>query len=411
MSRERSQLMNTEQTSNTPSALDGITVLDLTRVLSGPYCTMMLADMGARVIKVEQPGKGDDTRGWGPPFQNGESAYFLSINRNKESVTLNLKHPEGRRVLDALIEKSDVLVENFRPGTLEKMGLGYESLSKQRPDLVYCSISGFGQTGPRRREPGYDAVMQGEGGLMSITGSNDGPSYRLGVAIADIASGMFSAYGIAVALLARHRTGRGQFVDVGMLDAVTALLTYQAGIYFATETAPPRLGNRHPTIVPYETLEAADGDLVVAVGNDQLWKTFCGVLELESLANDSRFQTNKDRVSAHAELRPLLVERLKTRPAAEWLVKLKDAGVPCGGVRDLDQLFSDPQIIERAMVVALDHPAAGLIRQLGVPIKLGETPGAVRTPPPLLGEHTEAILKELGRSVEEVEQLKQSGAI
>ena len=403
--------MNTKKTPNTPSALDGITVLDLTRVLSGPYCTMMLADMGARVIKVEQPGKGDDTRGWGPPFQNGESAYFLSINRNKESVTLNLKHPEGRRVLDALIEKSDVLVENFRPGTLDKMGLGYETLSKQRPDLVYCSISGFGQTGPRRREPGYDAVMQGEGGLMSITGSSDGPSYRLGVAIADIVSGMFSAYGIAVALLARHRTGRGQFVDVGMLDAVTALLTYQAGIYFATETAPPRLGNRHPTIVPYETLEAADGDLVVAVGNDQLWKTFCGVLELETLANDARFQTNKDRVSAHAELRPLLVERLKTRPAAEWLSKLKEAGVPCGGVRDLDQLFSDPQIIDRAMVVALDHPAAGLIQQLGVPIKLGDTPGAVRTPPPLLGEHTEAILKEIGKSIEEVEALKQSGAV
>ena len=403
--------MNTKKTPNTPSALDGITVLDLTRVLSGPYCTMMLADMGARVIKVEQPGKGDDTRGWGPPFQNGESAYFLSINRNKESVTLNLKHPEGRRVLDALIEKSDVLVENFRPGTLDKMGLGYETLSKQRPDLVYCSISGFGQTGPRRREPGYDAVMQGEGGLMSITGSSDGPSYRLGVAIADIVSGMFSAYGIAVALLARHRTGRGQFVDVGMLDAVTALLTYQAGINFATETAPPRLGNRHPTIVPYETLEAADGDLVVAVGNDQLWKTFCGVLELETLANDARFQTNKDRVSAHAELRPLLVERLKTRPAAEWLSKLKEAGVPCGGVRDLDQLFSDPQIIDRAMVVALDHPAAGLIQQLGVPIKLGDTPGAVRTPPPLLGEHTEAILKEIGKSIEEVEALKQSGAV
>ena len=403
--------MNTEQTSNTPSALDGITVLDLTRVLSGPYCTMMLADMGARVIKVEQPGKGDDTRGWGPPFQNGESSYFLSINRNKESVTLNLKHPEGRRVLEALIEKSDVLVENFRPGTLDKMGLGYEALSKQRPDLVYCSISGFGQTGPRRREPGYDAVMQGEGGLMSITGANDGPSYRLGVAIADIVSGMFSAYGIAVALLARHRTGRGQFVDVGMLDAVTALLTYQAGIYFATETAPPRLGNRHPTIVPYETLEAEDGDLVVAVGNDQLWKTFCGVLELDTLANDARFQTNKDRVSSHDELRPLLVERLKTRPAAEWLSKLKEAGVPCGGVRDLDQLFSDPQIIERAMVVALEHPAAGLIQQLGVPIKLGDTPGAVRTPPPLLGEHTDAILRELGMSIEEVEALKQSGAV
>mgnify|MGYP001402049155 FL=1 len=403
--------MNTTQTSNTPSALDGITVLDLTRVLSGPYCTMMLADMGARVIKVEQPGKGDDTRGWGPPFQNGESAYFLSINRNKESVTLNLKHPEGRRVLDALIERSDVLVENFRPGTLDKMGLGYTSLSKQRPDLVYCSISGFGQTGPRRREPGYDAVMQGEGGLMSITGSNDGPGYRLGVAIADIVSGMFSAYGIAIALLARHRTGRGQFVDVGMLDAVTALLTYQAGIYFATETAPARLGNRHPTIAPYETLEAADGDLVVAVGNDQLWQTFCGVLQLETLADDDRFKTNKDRVSAHDELRPLLVERLKTRPAAEWLSKLKEAGVPCGGVRDLDELFNDPQIIERAMVVALDHPAAGLIRQLGVPIKLGDTPGAVRTPPPLLGEHTETVLRELGLSMEEVEHLRQSGAV
>ena len=403
--------MNTTQTSNTPSALDGITVLDLTRVLSGPYCTMMLADMGARVIKVEQPGKGDDTRGWGPPFQNGESAYFLSINRNKESVTLNLKHPEGRRVLDALIERSDVLVENFRPGTLDKMGLGYTSLSKQRPDLVYCSISGFGQTGPRRREPGYDAVIQGEGGLMSITGSNDGPGYRLGVAIADIVSGMFSAYGIAIALLARHRTGRGQFVDVGMLDAVTALLTYQAGIYFATETAPARLGNRHPTIVPYETLEAADGDLVVAVGNDQLWQTFCGVLQLETLADDDRFKTNKDRVSAHDELRPLLVERLKTRPAAEWLSKLKEAGVPCGGVRDLDELFSDPQIIERAMVVALDHPAAGLIRQLGVPIKLSDTPGAVRTPPPLLGEHTETVLRELGLSMEEVEHLRQSGAV
>jgi len=403
--------MNTTQTSNTPSALDGLTVLDLTRVLSGPYCTMMLADMGARVIKVEQPGKGDDTRGWGPPFQNGESAYFLSINRNKESVTLNLKHPEGRRVLDALIERSDVLVENFRPGTLDKMGLGYTSLSKQRPDLVYCSISGFGQTGPRRREPGYDAVIQAEGGLMSITGSNDGPGYRLGVAIADIVSGMFSAYGIAIALLARHRTGRGQFVDVGMLDAVTALLTYQAGIYFATETAPARLGNRHPTIVPYETLEAADGDLVVAVGNDQLWQTFCGVLQLETLADDDRFKTNKDRVSAHDELRPLLVERLKTRPAEEWLSKLKEAGVPCGGVRDLDELFSDPQIIERAMVVALDHPAAGLIRQLGVPIKLGDTPGAVRTPPPLLGEHTETVLRELGLSMEEVEHLRQSGAV
>ena len=231
--------------------LDGITVLDLTRVLSGPYCTMMLADMGARVIKVEQPGKGDDTRGWGPPFINGESSYFLSINRNKESLTLDLKSPSAQRIIASLLERADVLVENFRPGTMERLGLSYEGLAVTHPRLVYCSISGFGQTGPRSSEPGYDAVMQGEAGLMSITGAADGPPYRLGVAIADIVSGMFAAQGIAFALLARERTGRGQRVDIGMLDATAALLTYQAGIYFATGTTPGRLGNRHPTIVPY----------------------------------------------------------------------------------------------------------------------------------------------------------------
>ena len=396
---------------DTPGALDGLTVIDLTRVLSGPYCTMMLADMGARVIKVEQPGRGDDTRAWGPPFQNGESAYFLSINRNKESVTLNLKHPEGRRVLDALIERADVLVENFRPGTLERMGLGYADLAQQRPDLVYCSISGFGQTGPRRREPGYDAVMQGEGGLMSITGAPDGPGYRLGIAIVDIASGMFSAYGIAVALLARERTGRGQYIDVGMLDSVAALLTYQAGIHFTTGEAPGRLGNRHPSITPYETLDAADGELVVAVGNDQLWRTFCGVIGAEALADDARFRTNKDRVAARETLRPLLVERMRTRPAAEWIERLKAAGIPCGGVRNLAQVFADPQLIERAMVVALDHPVAGAIRQLGVPIKMSGTPGAVRTPPPALGQHTEAILGELGMSGSEIARLRADGAV
>ena len=399
------------RTSDNPGALDGLTVVDLTRVLSGPYCTMMLADMGARVIKVEQPGRGDDTRAWGPPFQNGESAYFLSINRNKESVTLNLKHPEGRRVLDGLIERADVLVENFRPGTLERMGLGYADLAKQRPDLVYCSISGFGQTGPRRREPGYDAVMQGEGGLMSITGAPDGPGYRLGVAIVDIVSGMFSAYGIAVALLARERTGRGQYIDVGMLDAAAALLTYQAGIHFTTGEAPGRLGNRHPSITPYETLEAADGELVVAVGNDQLWRTFCGVIGAEALADDARFRTNKDRVAAREALRPLLVERMRTRPVAEWIERLKAAGIPCGGVRDLAQVFADPQLIERAMVIALDHPVAGAIRQLGVPIKMSGTPGAVRTPPPALGQHTETILGELGMSGPEIARLRADGAV
>ena len=404
--------MTDTQPRGADGALAGLTVLDLTRVLSGPYCTMMLADMGARVIKVERPGGGDDTRAWGPPFQSGESAYFLSVNRNKESVTLDLKHPDGRRVLDALIDRADVLAENFRPGALDRMGLSYADLSRRRPDLVYCSISGFGQSGPRRREPGYDAVMQGEGGLMSITGAEDGPAYRLGVAIVDVVSGMFAAYGVAVALLARERTGCGQLVDVGMLDAAAAVLTYQAGSYFATGRAPGRLGNRHPSIAPYESLEAADGELVVAAGNDQLWRALCGVLGLDALADDPRFRTNADRVAARGALRPLLVERLRTRPVADWLTQLKAAGVPCGGVRDLEQVFSDPQIVERAMVVALDHPIAGAIRQLGMPVKLSGTPGAVRTPPPALGQHTDAVLHgDLGIDPEEIARLRAAGAI
>src|SRR5687767_1799624 len=249
--------------------LDGLTVLDFSRVLAGPYCTMQLADLGARVIKFEQPGRGDDTRAWGPPFIAGESAYFLSINRNKESLTLDLKHPEGRRILDALLDRADVIVENFRPGTMERLGLGYSEVSRRWPRIVYCSVSGFGQTEPRHEEPGYDAVIQAEGGLMSITGAAGGPPFRLGVAIADIVSGMFAAHGVAFALLARVRTGRGQQVDVGMLDATAALLTYQAGIYFGTGKTPGRMGNRHPTIVPYETFPAADGEFVVAVGNDE----------------------------------------------------------------------------------------------------------------------------------------------
>src|SRR5437016_5515221 len=279
-------------------ALSGITVLDLTRVLSGPYCTMLLGDMGARVIKVEQPGKGDDTRAWGPPFVDGESAYFLSINRNKESVTLDFKRPEGRAILDQLIDRSDVLVENFRPGTLARLGLDYDTLAASHPRLVYASISGFGHTGPRAAEAGYDAVMQAEGGLMSITGAADGPAFRLGVAIADIVSGMFAAQGITLALFARERTGRGQAVDIGMLDSVAALLTYQAAIYFATGFAPSRMGNRHPLIVPYETFAASDGDFVLAVGNDDQWRRFCGASDFP---DGGRFETNAARVTGYAE--------------------------------------------------------------------------------------------------------------
>ena len=400
---------NTDPTNEGPLA--GFTVLDLTRVLSGPYCTMMLADMGARVIKVEQPGKGDDTRGWGPPFQNGESAYFMSVNRNKESVTLDFKHPEGRAVLDRLIAGADVLVENFRPGALDRQGLGHEAVLAAHPRLVYCSISGFGQTGRRRAEPGYDAVMQGEGGLMSITGAPDGTPYRLGVAIADIVSGMFAAWGAALGLLARERTGRGQFMDVGMLDSVAAILTYQAGICFATGQAPPRLGNQHPTIVPYETLTAADGDLVVAAGNDTLFARFCEVIGAPELARDPRFAANKGRVENQAALRPLLAERMRTRPRRHWIDGLKQAGVPCGGVRDLAEVLSDPQLQERMMVLPMAHPAAGPIQVLGVPVKLDATPGGVRTPPPTLGQHTRAVLGDLGYDADRIAALEQSGVI
>ena len=405
-------MSETSPTSTTPQGpLSGLTVLDMTRVLSGPYCTMMLADMGARVIKVEQPGKGDDTRGWGPPFQNGESSYFLSVNRNKESLTLNFKQPEGRRVLDKLIASADVLVENFRPGTLERQGLGYDAVSALHPRLVYCSISGFGQTGPRRSEPGYDAVMQGEGGLMSITGPDGGTPYRLGVAIADIVSGMFAAYGVAMGLLARERMGQGQFIDVGMLDSVAALLTYQAGICFATGQAPPRLGNQHPTIVPYETFTASDGDVVVACGNDSLFVKFCAVIEAPAIAEEERFATNKARVENQDALRPLLAERLRTRSRAVWLDALKTAGVPCGAVRDLAEVLADPQLIERMMVLPMTHPVAGGISVMGVPVKMGSTPGSVRTPPPVLGEHNSSILGELGYDAAGIAALEQAKVI
>lgn len=402
--------------------LDGITVLDLTRVLSGPYCTMMLADMGARVIKIEQPGKGDDTRAWGPPFlhpiaqqpragdpEKGESAYFLSINRNKESVTLDFKHPDGRALLEQLIAKADVLVENFRPGTLTKLGLDYDTLSKKYPQLVYCSISGFGHTGPRWKQPGYDAVMQAEGGLMSITGAADGPPYRLGVAIVDIVSGMFAAYGVAMALLARERSGKGQEVDLAMLDATVALLTYQAGNYFATGQVPSRLGNRHPSIVPYETFAASDGDFVIAVGNDDQWRTFCAVA---GLPGDERFITNRQRVSAYDALRPFVADRLRAEPRQFWIDGLTKAGVPCGSVRNFEELFADPQLDAREMITMVEHATIGPLRALGIPVKLSATPGAVRTPPPTLGQHTDAVLQhDLELSADAIAALRQQKVI
>ena len=391
--------------------LDGLTVLDFSRVLAGPYCTMQLADLGARVVKIEQPGRGDDTRAWGPPFLAGESAYFLSINRNKESLALDLKHPRARPVVESLLARADVVVENFRPGTMERLGLDFEEISRRHPGIVYCSISGFGQTGPRRVEAGYDAMMQAEAGLMSITGAADGPPFRLGVAIGDIATGMFAAQGILAALFARTRSGRGQRVDIAMLDAVTALLTYQASIAFATGETPHRMGNRHPSIAPYDTFETATGEFVLSVGNDDQFRRLMRVLGRPELGTDARFAANADRVRNYDALRAELSPSLAAWNRTDLLGALTAAGVPCAAVRSITEALADPQLAARGMIVPLEHLAAGPIRVLGSPLKLSDTPASVRTPPPSLGQHTDAVLREIGLSSEEIASLRGSGAV
>ena len=373
---------------------------------------MLAADMGARVIKIEHPARGDDTRAWGPPFQDGESAYYLSINRNKESVALDFKTPEGRRLLDALILRADVLVENFRPGTLDALELGYAALHAVHPRLVYVSISGFGQTGPRREEAGYDMVAQAEGGIMSITGLPDGPGVRVGVAIADVAAGMFAFQGLLLALLARARTGAGQLVDVALLDSVMGLLTYQAGRYFATGESPTRTGNRHTAIAPYDSFEAADGELILAVGNDDQWQRFCHALELDALAADPRFKTNDQRVVRYAVLQPIISEAIGRRSLETLVTSIRAAGVPCGAVRSIAEALADPQAIARAMIETTDHPSLGPLKALGLPVKLSATPGGLRSAPPRLGEHTRAVLHgDLGLSEDKIGALERQGVI
>jgi formyl-CoA transferase/CoA:oxalate CoA-transferase len=392
--------------------LTGLTILDLSRVLSGPYCTMLAADMGARVIKIEHPDRGDDTRAWGPPFVQGESAYYLGINRNKESVAVDFKHPSGRALIEQLLARADVLVENFRPGTLAKLGLDHAAVAERYPSIIYVSISGFGQNGPRREEPGYDAVAQAEGGLMSVTGEPDRPPVRVGVAIADIASGMFAFQGLLLALLARGRTGRGQLVDVSLLDSITALLSYQASRYLIAGDVPGRTGNRHATIAPYGAYEAADGLIVLAIGNDSQWRRFCDTLDLQALAADPRFETNQGRVVHENSLVDGLTATLRTQRVDELVTRLRAAGVPCGAVRSVDEVLADPQVVARSMIQTTSHPTIGKLDLLGIPVKLSETPGAVRLPPPRLGEHTRSVLQaDLGLDASTIQELAAAGAI
>ena len=390
--------------------LDDLTVVDLSRALAGPYCTMMLADLGARVIKVETPDGGDDTRGWGPPFLGGESAYFLSINRNKESLTLNLKTSRGRDLLWRLLERADVLVENFRPGAMDRLGLPYDAVHARIPRVVYCSISGFGQTGPYRERAAYDLIVQGMGGIMSITGEPQGPPTKVGVAVGDICAGMFAAYAILAALRVRDRTGRGQWVDASMLDGQVAWMTYAAANYFATGEDPSRFGSAHPNLVPYQAFPSGDGFVNVAVGSEGLWQKFCEALEIP-LGRDPRFGTNAARVAHRTELLDILMPVFARRTTAEWVDRLLRAGVPAGPISGMSEVMSDPQVGHRGMVVDLDHPRAGRIRVNGVPVKFSETPGAVRMPPPVLGEHSEAILRSIGIGGDEIAALRKEGVI
>ena len=391
--------------------MDGLRVLDLTRALAGPFATLILGDLGADVIKVEDIWHGDDTRRWGPPFQGEDAAYFLSVNRNKRGLSVDMKTPEGRDIVQRLARGSDILVENFRPGTAARLGVGYDELAMANPRLIYASVSGYGQTGPDAKLPGYDAVAQAVSGMMSITGEPDGLPVRTGFSSADIGGGMWAVIGILSALHARESTGRGQLVDVALLDGQIAWLTYVAARYFATGATPVRHGSAHESLVPYEVFAAADAPLMVAVGSDALWRRFTAAAGLGELTDDPRYATNPDRVRNRDTLRPRIEAALAARTSAEWTELLGGAGVPAGPVNTVPEALEHPQVAARGMVVELDHPVAGPIKTLGSPLKLSGNPVSIRRPPPTLGQHTTEILGELGFAAGEIAALREKGVI
>ena len=392
--------------------LAGIKVLDLSRVLAGPYCTMVLADLGAEVVKVEIPGAGDDSRAFGP-FVGTESAYFMSLNRNKQSITLNLKEQAAKDVFLDLVKEFDVIVENYRPGTMDKLGLGYDRLAEVNPRLIYAAISGFGHSGPYQYKPAYDVVVQGMGGIMSITGTQDGGPTRIGASIGDITAALFGTIGILAAINHRNETGQGQMVDVAMLDSQVAILENAIARFETSGQVPERIGNRHPSITPFTAVPAADGYLIIAIGNDNLWTKFCRLVEREDLAQSPLFLTNGDRTANWTTLEPMLAEIFISESVDSWISKLEGAGIPCGPINTIDKVLADPQVQARNMIEEVVHPVAGKLKMAGCPIKLSATPvGSIRNPAPLLGQHTEEVLaKYLGLTSEQVEALKKEGAL
>ena len=391
--------------------LDGVKVLDLSRVLAGPYCTMILGDLGADVIKVESPGGNDDTRYWGPPFKNKESAYYLCTNRNKRAITVNLKTEKGRKIITDLVRQADVLIHNFKTGTMEKWQLGYEHLKTVNPRLVFCGISGFGATGPYKHLPGYDFIIQAMSGLMSITGTEESGPLKVGVAISDVLTGLYAAIGILGALHERNQSGLGQCIDLSLFDSQLSALVNVASNYLISGMVPKRLGNQHPNVVPYQPFETKDGEMVVAVGNDGQFQKLCTALGLPELSTDERFVTNELRLRHRESLEKILTNTFRQKTSAEWQDILNRAGVPCGPINDLKAVFDEKQIEARNMLVHVEHPTAGTVPLVGSPLHYSRTPVSIRRHPPVVGEHTKEVLQELGLQEEEIEEMEKENVI
>ena len=392
------------------SALEDVKVVDLTRTLAGPFCTMMLGDLGADVVKIEEPERGDETRSW-TPFWNGESTQFVSFNRNKRSLSLNLKEEEGLDIVRSLAADADVMIESFRAGALERMGLGYEDIRRINPGIVYCSISGYGRTGPMAEKPGYDLIIQAYSGLMDLTGEPDGLPLRVGFSLVDLFTGMMAYGSVVTALYHQRQTGQGQRIEAALLDGQVAALSYHATAYMATGVVPQRMGSGHPSLVPYQSFPASDGYFILGVANQGLWERFCAAIERPDLLEDTRFKTNDDRVAHRAECVGLLSEIFRTRTVAEWVEVIERAGVPCGPINRVDDVVNNPQVQARNMIAELSHPNVPNLRIPNSPLKLAETPADIKRPPPLLGQHNDEILAELGYGAVEIGELKRKGVI